>query len=302
VEYDVDRIVQVHPRAEGWIEHLYVRTEGERVERKDTLADYFSPSVLWAQSEYLKEEAASELSSFDVPANVSEPGSVRIARARQLLRYLNVPEMYTMTLKDTYQPREILPLMAHRGGIVTEIKAREGMFVTPGEALFTIVDLSAVWVMVDIYEHQIAWVRPGLSAEVTSPAYPGRTWEAKVDFVYPEVHPKARTLRARVEVRNPEEQLLPNMFVDVVIYGGPSHDVLIVPREALIVTGERETVIEADGDGRFTPVEVRTGMGHGEGVEVLSGLEEGDTVVVSGQFLIDSESNMQASLRRMMAD
>lgn len=302
VEHDVDRILQIHPRAEGWIETLYVRTEGERVERKDDLADYVSPSVLWAQAEYLGELERDELASFDVPAAAPEPGSQRLTRARQLLRYLNVPEMYMMGIEDSYRPREILPIKAPQGGIVTRILAREGMYVTPADPLFTIVDLSEVWVMVDVFEHQIAWVRPGLSAEVSTPAYPGRTWQAKVDFVYPEVHPKARTLRARIEVRNPEELLLPNMFVQVAIYGGPKREVLTVPREALIVTGERTTVITAQGEGRFEPVDVTTGMWRGDAVEILAGLEEGDEVVVSGQFLIDSESNMQASLRRMMAN
>jgi Cu(I)/Ag(I) efflux system membrane fusion protein len=153
--------------------------------------------------------------------------------------------------------------------------------------------------MVDIYEHQIAWVKPGLKAEITSPAYPGRTWEGVVEFVYPEVDPVARTLKARLEFRNPEQLLLPNMFVEAVIYGGPKRDVLVIPREALIVTGERETVVRSLGDGRFQPVDVVTGMWRGEHVEVLTGLDEGDEIVVSGQFLIDSESSLKASFTRM---
>jgi Cu(I)/Ag(I) efflux system membrane fusion protein len=165
--------------------------------------------------------------------------------------------------------------------------------------LFTIVDLSEVWVMVDIYEHQIAWIRPGLKAEISTPAYPGRTWEGEVEFVYPEVDPEARTLKARLEFANPGELLLPNMFVEVVIYGGPKADVLVIPREALIVTGEREIVVRALGDGRFESTDVVTGMWRGEQIEVLSGLEEGDEVVVSGQFLIDSESNLKASFQQM---
>jgi Cu(I)/Ag(I) efflux system membrane fusion protein len=173
------------------------------------------------------------------------------------------------------------------------------MFVTPADAMFTIVDLSEVWVMVDIFEHQIAWLRPGLSAEISTPAYPGRVWKGKVNFVYPEVHPEARTLRARLEFTNADELLKPNMFVEAVIYGGPKRDVLIVPREALILTGEREMVVKALGDNSFQPVEVETGMWQGSSVEVRSGLDEADEVVLSGQFLIDSESNLQASFRRL---
>jgi Cu(I)/Ag(I) efflux system membrane fusion protein len=173
------------------------------------------------------------------------------------------------------------------------------MFVSPADNMFTIVDLTEVWVMVDVFEHQLAWVETGLTAEVTTPAYPGRTWEGRVAFVYPEVHPQARTLRARLEFANPGELLKPNMFVEVVIYGGPKRDVLILPREALILSGERELVVKALGGGRFQPVEVKIGMWRGDEVELLSGLDEDDEVVVSGQFLIDSESNLQASFRRM---
>ena len=153
--------------------------------------------------------------------------------------------------------------------------------------------------MVDIFEHQIAWLRSGLSAEITTPAYPGRVWQGVVEFVYPEVHPQARTLRARLEFFNRDDLLMPNMFVEAVIYGGPKRDVLVVPREALILTGEREMVVKVLGENRFQPVEVETGMWQGDSVEVLAGLEEGDEVVLSGQFLIDSESNLQASFQRL---
>ena len=132
-----------------------------------------------------------------------------------------------------------------------------------------------------------------------TPAYPGRVWEGTVQFIYPEVHPQARTLRARLEFQNAEELLMPNMFVEAVIYGGPKRDVLNLPREALILTGERELVVKVVGDNEFQPVVVETGMWQGDSVEVLAGLDEGDEVVLSGQFLIDSESNLQASFRRL---
>jgi Cu(I)/Ag(I) efflux system membrane fusion protein len=177
--------------------------------------------------------------------------------------------------------------------------ASEGMYAEPRDRLFTIVDLSEIWVMVDIYEHQIAWVKPGLKAEIRTAVYPGRSWEGVVEFVYPEVHPTTRTLRARLEFPNPGEVLMPNMFVEAVIYGGPKQDALIIPREALIVTGEREAVVKALGGGRFQPVEVVSGMWRGDFVEVLSGLDAGDEIVVSGQFLIDSESSLKASFLRL---
>lgn len=300
VAYDDDRVIQVHPRTSGWIETLYVRTDGVRVQRKDDLADYFSPEVLWAQQDYIDTLEAEELESFG--EDDKDQDSYQAFRQRagvDLLRYYRVPTMDVKGIEQTMQPRSIVPIHAPQGGVITEHRVREGMYVTPEDAMFTIVDLSEVWVMVDIFEHQIDWIRPGLTAEIRAPAYPGRTWEGVVEFVYPEVHPQARTLRARLEFSNPDEKLMPNMFVEARIYGGPKRDVLIVPREALILTGEREMVVRVVDDNSFQPVEIETGMWQGDAVEVLSGLAEGDEVVLSGQFLIDSESNLQASFRRL---
>ena len=300
VAYDDDRVIQVHPRTAGWIENLYVREDGVRVERKDDLADYFSPEVLWAQQDYIDTLEADELGSFG--GGETSKDSFQAFRQRagvDLLRYYKVPTMDVKGIEQTMQPRSIVPIRAPQGGVITNHRVREGMYVTPEDAMFTIVDLSEVWVMIDIFEHQIDWIRPGLTAEITTPAYPGRKWEGIIEFIYPEVHPQARTLRARLEFTNKDELLKPNMFVEAVIYGGPKRDVLVVPREALILTGEREMVVKVVDDNQFQPVAVETGMWQGEAVEVRAGLDEGDEVVLSGQFLIDSESNLQASFRRL---
>jgi len=302
VAYDDDRVIQVHPRTSGWIENLYVRTDGVRVKRKDDLADYFSPEVLWAQRDYIETLEEGEVDSFEQEEDDKSEDSFQAFRQRaavDLLRYYKVPSMDVMGIEKSMTPRSIVPIKAPQGGVITEHRVREGMYVTPADAMFTIVDLSEVWVMVDIFEHQIAWLHPGLTAEISTPAYPGRVWKGEVEFVYPEVHPQARTLRARLEFTNTGELLMPNMFVEAVIYGGPKRDVLVVPREALILTGEREMVVKVVGDNRFQPVEVETGMWQGSSVEVRSGLDAGDHVVLSGQFLIDSESNLQASFRRL---
>jgi Cu(I)/Ag(I) efflux system membrane fusion protein len=299
VTYDDDRLIRVHSRTPGWIETLYVRTDGLRVERKDDLADYFSPDVLLAQRDYIESLRDSELDSFGGAAPKDPATAFRERAGVDMLRYLRVPSMDIMGLERSMEPRSVVPIKAPQGGIIIEHNVREGMFVTPADTMFTIADVSEVWVMVDVFEQQIGWVRPGLSAEITTPAWPGRVWQGEVEFVYPEVDARARTLWARLEFANPDEALMPNMFVEAVIYGGPKRDVLILPREALILSGERELVVESLGDGRFQPVEVKTGMWRGDEVEVLDGLEEGDEIVVSGQFLIDSESNLQASFRRM---
>jgi Cu(I)/Ag(I) efflux system membrane fusion protein len=220
-------------------------------------------------------------------------------KARNILRLLDVPDDIIREIERTGEPRNRVPVRAPINGIVTRMMARDGMYVTETSEMFTIADLSRVWVLVDVYEHQIDWLQEGLSAEMTVPARPGRSWEGKVDYLYPELDPATRTLTVRLVFDNPDRALKPNMFADVVIYGGPKRDVLKIPAEALIVTGERESVVTALGDGRFQPVDVVTGMQRGGEVEILSGLESGDEIVISGQFLIDSESSLQASFMRM---
>jgi len=288
VDYDETRIAHIHPRAEGWIEGLALRAEGEPVTQGQDLAQLYAPEILSAQVDFLI---------------ALEPGSGvgrdRVDKARNLLRLLDVPDTIIRDIERAKETRNTIPILSPIDGVVTKMSAREGMFVAKNSEMFTIADLSQVWVMVDVFEHQIAWIEPGLTAEISVPAHPGKTWEGVVDYLYPDLDPKTRTLRVRLVFPNPELRLKPNMFADVVIYGGPKKDALKIPREALIVTGERESVVKALGEGRFQPVDVVTGMQRGEEVEILSGLNEGDEIVVSGQFLIDSESSLQASFMRM---
>lgn len=288
IAYDETRLVHLHPRAPGWIESLELRAEGEPVKRGEQLAELYAPEILSAQVDFL----------------LSRQGGVagrRISpdKARNILRLLDVPDDVIREIERSGEARNRIPVRAPMDGIVTAMMARDGMYVTESSEMFTIADLSRVWVLVDVFEHQIDWLAEGLNAKITVPARPGRSWKGRVDYLYPELDPKSRTLRVRLVFDNPDLVLKPNMFADVVIYGGPKRDLLKIPAEALIVTGEREAVVLALGDGRFQPVDVVTGMQHDGEVEILSGLNEGDEVVVSGQFLIDSESNLQASFMRL---
>ena len=298
VTADDDRLISIHPRTGGWIEVLHLITEGDRVERKDVLVDFYSPWINDVQLEFIKALEEYDLTSFD-PGKKTEVAA-KVESLRNSLRLLNVMDMDIMRIKNSRKVQNTIQLMAPQGGIVTRLNIDEGSYVEPYQSMFTIVDLSQVWVMVDIYEHQAPWVRKGQQVEITAPAIPARSWGGVVDFIYPEVNAKTRTLRARIVVPNPDEALLLNMFVKIDITANTSKQaVLTVPREAVIITGERETVIKSLGKGHFQPVDVKTGM-RGEGlVEILSGLQQGDEVVVSGQFLIDSESSLQASFLRM---
>ncbi len=289
VDYDETLLAHVHPRAAGFIEGLDVRAEGEPVEKGQALAQLYAPAILSAQVDFL-------LALDPQPRGVSQ---VRADKARNILRLLDVPEGIIASIEQRSEARRTIPVLAPIDGVITAMIAREGMYVAEPDAMFTIADLSRVWVLVDIFEHQIDWLRTGLSAEIRVPARPGQTWQGKVDYLYPTLDPKTRALRVRLVFANPDLALKPNMFANVVIDASPKQNALKIPAEALIQTGERERVVKALGSGRFQPVDVVIGMRTGGEVEILSGLEAGDEVVVSGQFLIDSESSLQASFQRM---
>lgn len=293
VGYDEDRVTHVHPRATGWVEKLQVASVGDRVQKGEVLLEVYSPELVQAQEELLiaLRSDASRLTG-------DRRGSL-IQSARERLRLLGVPEAVVERAIRSGEVQRTVPLVAPRAGVVTAIGLRDGMYITPADELYTIADLSRVWVQVDVFEHQLDWVAAGHPAEIRVAALPGRVWEGEVDYVYPTLEPRTRTLRARLRFDNPEGVLKPNMFADVVIYGGPRRDVVAIPREAVIATADGARVIRVEPDGSFRPVEVVTGMQSGERMEVLAGLEPGERIVASGQFLIDSESNLQASFRRM---
>lgn len=303
VQYDETRIAHLHPRASGWITRLAVRAEGETVTQGQTLAEFYSPDILAAQIDFLLALGHSS------PARGGPTGAgggasggqvgVKADKARNLLRLLDVPETVIDGIQTSRETRDTIPIPAPITGVVTGLTAREGMYVTPDSTMFTLVDNRRVWVRVDVFEHQIAGLEPGQTAQMRVPAYPGRTWEGELDYLYPELDPKTRTLPVRLVFDNPDGALRPNLFAEVSIEGEGRRNVLKIPREALIHTGERESVVLALGEGRFQPVDVTTGARLGGEVEILAGLKEGDEVVVSGQFLIDSESSLRASFQRL---
>ncbi len=286
IDYDETRLVHVHPRAAGWMEKLNLRAEGEPVKRGQLIGRLYSEEILSAQVDFLI--------SLDQSSS-----KVKIEKARNRLRLLGVTEGTISAIQKRGESFNTVPVVSNADGVVTMLGARQGMYVTPDMEIVTIADLSRIWVLVDVYEHQIDWLNHGLSAEIRVPAYPGRVWEGAVEYIYPELDPRSRTLKVRLAFDNPDGLLKANMFAEVVIYGGPKRETLAVPAEAVIETGQRSSVVLALGDGRFQPVDVVTGMASNGMVEILSGIEAGDQVVTSGQFLIDSESSLQASFLRM---
>jgi len=292
VAYNEEKLVHVHPRSTGWVEKLNVRSEGDVIKRGQSLLELYSPEILEAQQDFL------------VALRIKSSRSLGLNRKqyknaiRNRLRLLGVPEDTIKQIERKNKSINTVPIFAPQSGTVTALNIREGMYVTPSSEMFDIVDLSKIWVIVDVFEHQLDWVKKGLKTEMRVPALPGRVWKGKVDYVYPELEPKTRTLKVRLSFDNPKGLLKLNMFAQVTIHAKPKRRVLKIPRQALIVTGNREAVIRALGKGRFKPVNVKTGMRSNGQVEILSGLRNRQRIVLSGQFLIDSESNLQASFLR----
>jgi Cu(I)/Ag(I) efflux system membrane fusion protein len=284
VDYDEQRLSHVHLRVEGWIEDLQVRTLGARVKAGDLLFKVYSPDLVNAQSEYLQ--------------GLTGGGAMRAA-GRERLKALGLNERQIEELEKTRKPQTLTSIFARQDGIVAELDVREGMFVTPGTQVMTLADISSVWVLVDVFENQADWVQVGQQAKVRLPHLSGQAREGQVEYIYPQLDPKTRTLKARLRFDNRDEALRPNMYADVTVHADPKTDTLSIPSEAVIRTGGSRRVIVSRGEGQFDPVEVKTGVASGDQVQILEGLKEGDQVVVSAQFLLDSEASLKAGLRRM---
>ena len=282
---DESRISHVHLRADGWIEKLYVSIEGERVKQGQALFELYSPTLINAQEEFVE---------------ALKSGNKRLIRAsRDRLKSLDISGDQIDALKKTRKVDSTVTFYARQSGIVTSLNTPEGMFVKPATRIMSLVDLSRVWVQVEVFEHQADWVAVGQPADMHLSFLPEREWNGEVAYVYPELDAKTRTLRVRLEFDNPEEALKPNMYANVRLFAGPRDGIVYIPRQALIDSGRETRVIVDQGEGRFFASKVTAGMESGDYVEITSGLAEGDRVVVSGQFLIDSEASLKASLKRM---
>jgi len=285
VDFDESRVSHIHLRTDGWIERLVVVSEGDRVKKGQRLFDVYSPTLVNAMEEYLQAVSS---------------GSQRLIRASndRLLSLGISPEQIHAIAKDR-KVRQTVSIYAPQDGMVATLKVREGMYVKPATEVMSLADLSSVWLLAEVFESQSNWVKVGQSADVKLSFVPGKTWEGTVQYVYPRLESKTHALKVRLRFDNPNETLKPNMFANVSIYGGPKNNVLNIPREALIRTGHEERVIIDKGKGRYVQRKVVPGIETGDWVEVIDGLREGEQVVVSGQFLIDSEASLKASLMRM---
>ena len=286
VEVDERLIYAVESRAEGWVEQLRVRAVGEPVQKGQVLAGVYSPDLYSAQEELV---LATKSGSTDL-----------VAASRQRLALLGLSEgQIAQVVKSGTAQRQAL-IASPRGGVVTELNVREGQKVMPGMPLMRIADLSRVWITVEVPEALAAAVAKGRRAEARLSAVPGKVFEGRVDYVYPKLDAATRTVRARIVFENRDARLKPGMYATVAVLTAATQTTsLTIPSEAVIRTGRRNVVILAEAEGRFRPVEVTLGPEAEGRIAVLAGLSEGQSVVTSGQFLLDSEASLQGAYQRL---
>jgi Cu(I)/Ag(I) efflux system membrane fusion protein len=302
VAWDERRVSHVHTKVQGWIERLHVQFEGQRVERGQPLLEIYSPELVSAQEELLIASRYREATAASPIAEVSRGGSAMFDATRRRLALWDIPDAVIEQLLESGEIRKTLSLYAPTRGIVTSLGVREGMEVGPAQNLYMIGDLERVWIQADIYESDLPWVAVGQRGTVDLSYLPGRHFEGPVTFIDPFLDPKTRTARVRIELDNPDELLKPDMFANVTLATETRPDVIAVPDEAILRTGRRNIAIVAIGAGRFEPRPVVLGLDAGDGwVEIRHGLSEGDEVVVSGQFLIDSESRLQEAVQKLLS-
>lgn len=299
VSYDETRLVNVNPKIEGWVERLYVDFTGAPVRRGEPLLQLYSPRLVSAQEELIL--ARRLLAETD-----GNPGSRAAASARDLLEsarrrlaYWDIPQDQIARIEETGAAVKTLTLRAPASGIVVEKNVFEGGMIVPGMNVYRIADLSTVWVEAEVFEKDLSLVRMGQHARVTFEAYPGETWDGVVTYVYPTVAVETRTGRIRLELQNPNLRLKPGMYADVRLDVTARQRALLVPRSAVLQTGERALVFVRRADGMLEPREVTLGLAAGDVIEIRSGLAAGEVVVSSATFLIDAESNLGAAMAAM---
>jgi RND family efflux transporter MFP subunit len=302
VDYDERRITDVNTKIAGWVEKLYVDYTGQTVRAGQRLLELYSPELVAAQEEYLI--------ALDYERRVVEKAAAEVAKnardlldaARQRLLYWDISEAQIAELKNTRQVKRTMTVFASRSGIVTHKNVLEGAHIQSGEHLYRIADLSKVWVYADVYEYELPWIAKGQKVEVSLSYLPGRLFKGQVDYIFPYMEKKTRTVRVRMAFDNADGALKPDMFADVMIRPEVAREAVVVPTQAVIHSGTRRVVVLALGAGKFEPREIHLGVEAESGYEVKNGLEAGDRIVTSAQFLIDSESNLKAALAGMTGD
>jgi len=285
IKYDEELLVHIHPRVDGWIEKLHVKSSGDPVIINQALYEIYSPALVNAQEELL--------------LALDRKNQRLIRAAEDRLKALQLSEQAIKQLKKSKKVKQLITFYAPQTGVVDNLNIREGFFVKPGTTLMSIGKLDQVWVEAEVFERQASGVAVGLPVTMSLAYLSGKKWDGKVDYIYPTLNAKTRTVKVRLRFENKNEVLKPNMFAQVVIHAQSDGNSLLVPKESVIRSGTTERVVLALGEGRFKSINVNVGRYDDEFAEILSGLNEGEKVVSSAQFLLDSESSKSSDFKRM---
>ncbi|EAQ66363.1 cation efflux system protein CusB [Marinomonas sp. MED121] len=284
VQYDQDKIQHLHPRVEGWIEEAYIKASGEKITQGQPLYRLYSPALVNAQEEYLFALGRKDKSL--------------IKGAKERLLALNFPPTEIKRLTRTLKVQQSVTFFAPSDGVADYLNMVDGMFIKPGMELLSIASLDEVWVEAEVFEKQTSLIKEGLAVQMSLDYLPGKSWLGVVDYVYPTLDLASRTLRVRMRFDNQEQALKPNMFAKINILIDEAAPSLQVPKEAVIRVEQSNRVVLALGEGRFKSINVEIGRTDKDSIEIVSGLFEGDEVVTSALFLLDSESSKSSDFKR----
>jgi len=302
ITYDEKKVRQISFKVGGWVEHQYVNFEGQEVQKGEPLLEIYSPDLVSTQEEYLL-----ALHNRDLLKGSSDPtiarGAEDLLRSTETrLRYWDISDAQIKALRERGTITRNMILHAPFRGIITERKVLEGGYAQPGQFVYRIADISTVWVQAEIYEYEAPWLKVMQKADMTLSYEPGVVYHGRITFIYPYVKNMTRTIQVRMEFPNSKDfKLKPDMWAKIILYSAVAREGLAVPIQSVIRTGTKDIVLVALPEGRFAPREVQLGPQAGDEFQVLSGLEEGEQVVTSAQFLINSESNLQAAISKMTA-
>jgi RND family efflux transporter MFP subunit len=299
--YDETKIFTVNTKFSGWIEKLYIDFVGDAVKKGQPLFEIYSPELVTAQEEYLLAlEQYNRLSDASYP-RVRQVAEGLLKASRTRLQYWDLTDEQIDQIRSSGKTRKTLTVYSPASGVVTKKSAFEGHFVKEGEMQYEIVNLATVWVDVDIYEYELPWVEKGMPAEMELAYIPGKRFKGKVLFIYPYLEIKTRTATLRLEFVNPNYELKPGMYADIFLKSTVAKNTLVVPQEAVIFSGMRRIVYVSLGEGKFEPREVKLGLeGNANEYQVLDGLKAGEEIVLSAQFMLDSESRLQEAIQKML--
>ena len=300
ITYDETRLVTLHPKVEGWVDRLFVDTTGAVVDKNTMLLSFYSPQLVATQEEYLLALANWQQLKNSSYADIRDGAKRLLDSSLDRLRFFDVAEHQIRALKKTRKVRKSMHIHSPAAGVVTKVGVREGAHVTPASELYKIADLSRVWVLADLYEYEIGWVKEGDTATLRIASLPGRQFTGKITYIYPYLDPKTRTNKVRIEFDNPDGLLKPDMFGDVTIAASRAKSGIYVPEEAVLITGKKTHLFVQTKAGQFEPRTVQTGTRSDGLIEILSGVKAGELVVTSGQFLIDSESSIREAAAKMV--